>query len=458
MEIKKASKLSIAMYGLGDCASQFVWTFIGSYLSLYYTDVVGLAPMVVSVLMLVARIWDAINDPMMGVIAENTNTKWGRFRPYIAIGAPFLALATVLTFTNPFSGSSTAAVIYAYITYIVAGMIYTVVMIPYGSLPAVISEDGAQIKAASSVKMIGMYVGMLIVNAVTAGLTLKFSAPGATVADGSGYTKTAILYAVISIPLYLLVAKFCKEVVKKPAAKKNSVKATFKNNFATRYVTLMVLNGAASMLMLMLRIAMTPYYCIYCLNNFTAMASLMTIPSIVGIVCSFIAPYVAKWMGSKRAIILMTALPIIGYVVIGFAPYDNMGLITLGFALTGISYGGLGYAAIADAIDYTEYKTGVRTDGSAFALQGLGGKFGSAIASSISLALLSAVGYQANQAQSAATMAGIKNILTITPSVMLIAMIVIWIFWDLSDEKMTEVREELHKRHESAANADAETN
>ena len=89
--VKKASRLGVICYGLGDLASQFVWTFVGSYLTIFYTDIVGFAPIVVSVIMLIARVWDAVNDPMMGAIAENTRSKFGRFRPYIAFGCPFLA-------------------------------------------------------------------------------------------------------------------------------------------------------------------------------------------------------------------------------------------------------------------------------------------------------------------------------------------------------------------------------
>lgn len=107
----KATKAATICYGFGDLASQFVWTYVGSYLTIYYTDIVGLAPAAVSVIMMLARIWDAINDPMMGAIAERTRSKFGRFRPYIAFGAPFLAIFSVLTFTNPFSGKSTAGVI-----------------------------------------------------------------------------------------------------------------------------------------------------------------------------------------------------------------------------------------------------------------------------------------------------------------------------------------------------------
>ena len=96
MEKKMASKLAVICYGFGDLASQFVWTFVGSYLTIYYTDIVGLAPAIVSVIMMGARIWDAINDPMMGTLMERTHTKHGRFRPYIFVGAIFLVIFTIL--------------------------------------------------------------------------------------------------------------------------------------------------------------------------------------------------------------------------------------------------------------------------------------------------------------------------------------------------------------------------
>jgi GPH family glycoside/pentoside/hexuronide:cation symporter/probable glucitol transport protein GutA len=103
--MKETRKLSLGtkmVYGLGDFASQLVWTFVGNYLTIFYTDIVGLAPAIASTIMLVARIWDGINDPMFGAIAERTRSKWGRFRPYILFGAPILALFNVLAFTSPF--------------------------------------------------------------------------------------------------------------------------------------------------------------------------------------------------------------------------------------------------------------------------------------------------------------------------------------------------------------------
>lgn len=210
----RASKAAVICYGFGDLASQFVWTFVGSYLTVFYTDVVGLAPLVVSAIMVIARIWDAINDPMMGAIAERSKSKFGRFRPWIAFGCPFLAVLSVLTFTNPFGGSTTAGVIWAAVTYIAAGMLYTLVNIPYGAMNAVMTEDANQRNQINASRSIGMNAGMALVNALSPILLLAFSQKGAGVADGQGYLRTAMLYACISVPLFLIVFFTSREVVK----------------------------------------------------------------------------------------------------------------------------------------------------------------------------------------------------------------------------------------------------
>lgn len=122
-------------YGMGNFASQMSWTMVSSYLTIFYTDVFGLAAGAVSVLFLIARIWDGCTDVMMGEIMEHTRSRWGRFRPYITAGAPLLVLFTILTFSVPGFGN-TGKLIYAYVTYIGLGMVYTVTNVPYTALPA----------------------------------------------------------------------------------------------------------------------------------------------------------------------------------------------------------------------------------------------------------------------------------------------------------------------------------
>ena len=278
---KKASGLGVICYGLGDLASQFIWTFVGSYLTIFYTDIVGFAPIVVSAIMLIARVWDAVNDPMMGAIAERTRSKFGRFRPYIAFGAPFLAIFSVMTFTNPFGGKSAAGVIWAAAIYIIAGMLYTLVNIPYGALAAVMTEDSDQRNILNTSRNIGMNLGMVIVNGVSAGLALKFSGAGAEVANGHGYVMVALVYAIIAVPMFLIVFFTSKEVVQ-PVGEPQpfSFKDTISNLVKNKYLMIITLVMALQMTAFMGRIAVTAFYVIYCLGSFTMISLIMTIPSI----------------------------------------------------------------------------------------------------------------------------------------------------------------------------------
>lgn len=371
MEEKKlASKAAVICYGFGDMASQFVWTFVGSYLTIFYTDIVGLAPIAVSAIMLIARVWDAVNDPMMGAIAERTRSKFGRFRPWVAFGCPFLAIFGVLTFTNPFGGGSTAGVLWAAITYLVAGMIYTLVNIPYGALAAVMSEDADQRNMINASRSIGMNLGMVIVNAVSAGMALKFSGAGAEVANGHGYMMTAVVYGIISIPLFLIVFKTAKEVVK-PAGEppKFSFKDTIGNLVKNKYLMIVTLIMILIMTAFMGRIAVTAFYVIYCLGSFQLIALIMTIPSLGGIVGSFFVPALAKKFGKRNCLILSGIVQGIGLLIIYFSPFDNIPMVIIGDCIFGLFNIGfpLSLSMVADSVDYMEYKAGVRTDGTAYA-------------------------------------------------------------------------------------------
>lgn len=447
-----ASKAAVICYGFGDLASQFVWTFVGSYLTIFYTDIVGLAPIAVSAIMMGARIWDAINDPMMGAIAERTRSRWGRFRPYIAFGCPFLAVMSVLTFTHPFDGGSSAGVIWAAVTYIVAGMLYTLVNIPYGALAAVMTEDTNQRNLITTSRNIGMNLGMVIVNGLSATLMLKFSGEGAEVANGNGYMMTAVVYAIISIPLFLLVFATSKEVVK-PIGKagKFSFSETIGNLVKNKYLMIITLVMVLQMTAFMGRIAVTSYYVIYCLGSFTMIATIMTIPSIGAIIGSFFAPALAKKVGTRNALAGTMAVQGIGLVIMYLAPFDNMTMVLVGDWIFGIFNVGFAYSLsmVADAVDYMDWKTGVRTDGTAYATYGLATKFGNAFGGSIGVLLLASFGYVANAQQTPEAMAGINTVVNLIPAIIFFLGAAACLLWDKSDKDVEQLREEVKARNNS---------
>ena len=136
---KTSPKLAFG-YGMGEVALQMSWYMINNYLTLFYTDIVGLTASAISLIMLIARVWDAVNDPMMGALADKTRTRWGKFRPYLMFAPPFLAVFNLLTFTV-FPVTGAAKVILCLVCYIGAGMLYTVVGTAHAALVNVIAVD-----------------------------------------------------------------------------------------------------------------------------------------------------------------------------------------------------------------------------------------------------------------------------------------------------------------------------
>ena len=452
MEKKQmASKIGTVCYGLGDLASQFVWTYVGSYLTIYYTDVVGLAPLAVTVIMMLARIWDAVNDPMMGAIAERTRSKFGRFRPYIAFGAPFLAIFSVLTFVNPFGKGSTAGVIWAAVTYIIAGMIYTLVNIPYGALAGVMTEDTNQRNVINTCRNIGMNLGMVIVNGVSASLALKFSAAGAQVADGHGYMMVAVIYGIIAVPMFIIVALTGKEVVQPVSNEVGSFsfKTTIGNLVNNKYLMIITLIMVLQMTAFMGRIAVTAYYVIYCLGSFQMIGLIMTIPSILGIFGSFFVPFFAKKFGKRNVLMYAMIAQGIGLVIMYLAPFDNMNMVLAGDVIFGLFNVGfpMSLSMVSDSVDYMELKSGVRTDGTAYATYGLATKVGNAIGGAFGIMIMGAFGYVANAEQTVTALRGINITVNLIPAILFFVSAAACLLWDMTDADADEIRSKLAHKH-----------
>lgn len=450
-QFKPLKKVQLVSYGLGDMASQFVWTFVGSYLTVFYSDIVGLAPAAISAIMLIARIWDAINDPMMGAIAERTHSKWGRFRPYIAFGCPFLALFGVLTFTAPF-GNERAGVIWAAVTYIIAGMLYTLVNIPYSSLAGVMTTDANERNMLNSFRSAGMFVGMLIINFAASNLMLAFSG-GAEVANKHGYLMAAVVFSTLSVPLFLIVFKMSREVIPAaPGQNKMTVGSVIKNLVTNKYLMLISLIMVFQMTGYMGRIAVTAFYVIYDMGSFTLIAMIMVIPSLAGIVGSLLTPVVSKAIGKKRTLMIGMLLEGVGLLIVFFSPYTSLGSIVAGHIIYGI--GGVVtpvmLSMVADSVDYFDLKHGVRTDGTAYATYGLASKLGNAIGGAVGVLLLAAFGYVANAQQTVQAQNGINIVVNLLPAILFFVGMIIACFWDMSDKDSDEIREKLTERNEKA--------
>lgn len=447
----KLSQLTLIAYGTGDFASNLCWTFIGSYLSVFYTDALGLAPALASTLMLVARIGDAVFDPVFGAIAERTKSKYGRFRPYILFGAPVLAVLTVIAFTK-LSANNSFNAIFAFVIYLLCGFAYTVVNLSYGSLSTVMTTDQDDVSQLNSYRMIGTHLSSIILNAVTPILLTKLS--GSPKFTTSGFTKTAIVFAILSLPLFYFTALNCHERVT-PVSKKIKLKDTIKSVLKNKPLVLIFFIQLLAMTAFFGRMGVLAYYCMYNIKKPALMSAFMALPSaatVIGILAT--KNYIIK-VGKKK----MTA---IGYIGAGLSlilmffvgKASNFSNIPLLLVFNGL-YGFFCFsfpipmAMVTDAINYGEYKFGVRSDGTSYATVSLSTKFGQAIGVSVALFIMSAMGYQKGGAPTASAISGINISTNLLMGILYFACLIPLFLYPLSEKKNDEIQDKLTRAREN---------
>ena len=209
-------------YGLGDTASNFFFQVFNIFLLYYYTDVFGINPAAVGVMFIVTKVVDAISDPVMGVIADRTNSRWGKFRPYLLYGAIPYGLLGYAMFAGP-DLSDTGKLVYAYVTYTLMMLAYTVINIPYSALMGVMSSNSVERTSLSSYRFVCAFTAAWIIG--------TFVTPLKTILGGGdeaqGFRLTMMLFAVISIGLFWVTFATTKERVK-PMQEKSDLKLDFK--------------------------------------------------------------------------------------------------------------------------------------------------------------------------------------------------------------------------------------
>ena len=229
----KSSRISIKekiSYSFGDFASSMFWKLFSMFLLFFYTDVFGISAAAVGTMFLVTRIWDAANDPLMGIIADRTNTKWGKFRPFLLFVAIPFAIVGILTFSTP-DYSESGKLVYAYVTYTLMMMVYTAVNVPYASLLGVMTNNTEDRTSLASFRFIGAFSGGLFVTATANSLVEYFSKNGNT---ADGYQYTVAVYAVVAAILFILTFAGTKErlapTVEKSQSLKNDLRDLSKNS------------------------------------------------------------------------------------------------------------------------------------------------------------------------------------------------------------------------------------
>lgn len=449
-------------YGFGDMSSSMFWKIFSYYLPFFYSNIFGLSLVDAGVLVLVTRIWDAVSDPMMGVISDRTNTKWGKYRPYLLWVAPFFSIAGILLFTTPdldYGGK----LIWAYVTYILMMTVYTGINVPYGAMLGVMTDDSNEKTVFSSFRMFFAYGGSFISLFLWEPLTNLmggYNTPG-------GWFWAMVVIAAACFVMFILCFFMTKEHLKTVSTV--SVGSDFKALLSNKPWWLLIGAALCFNLFNTVRGATVAYFFQDIIGPGVSLA-------FFGIVFAFYAGLflgvgevsnmagvascvpISGRLGKKTTFILVNASLVVLSVLFYFIPCTPTGywlmlvfqiLISI---LTGIM-SPLVWSMYADVSDYAELEFHTASTGLIFSSSSMAQKFGGAIGGAAVLWLLSGFGYITDPALLAAgpvaqpeeALNCLRWLMSFIPAcVALLSMCIVW-FYPLTTERIHSISAELKK-------------
>ncbi|MFZ1292394.1 MAG: MFS transporter [Melioribacteraceae bacterium] len=466
--MNKDGKLSFKekfAYGFGDLASVLYWQTFMLYLTYFYTDVFLIPAAAVATMFLLSRIWDGVNDPMMGIISDRTNTRWGHFRPYLLWMCVPFAIAGVFTFTVPDFDAS-GKLIWAYITFFLIMMLYTSINIPYTALLGVITPNSNERTSVSSFKFLFAFAAGIIVSATLLPL-VQILGDGN---DAKGWQSAFIIYGIAAVIFFLIAFSGTKERVLPPKTQKSSIKQDFYELVTNGPWLILLLTTIMFILFVAVRSSVTVHYFKYFVGtqeitlpfmdkasyDFNAITSAFnTVGQFSSFVGVLLVSFVSNKLGKKKTFFLYFVVAVIGTAGFYFCKPDQLGLIfflqIIG-SLTGGPLSVLVWAMYADTADYNEWKRGRRTTGLVFSASTMSQKFGWAIGSFVALNLMAQVGFEPNQVQSQESLDGLVLLFSLIPAAFGVLAIISLLFYPLDEKKVTVIENELKLRRQLAEN------
>ena len=454
-------------YGFGDMSSSMFWKLFSYFLPFFYSNVFGLSLADAGVLMLVTRIWDAVSDPMMGIIADRTKTRWGKYRPYLLFFALPFAVCGVLLFTTPENGKT----VWAYVTYILMMTVYTGINVPYGSLLNVMTADSDEKSVLSSYRMFFAYGGSFIALFAWEPLCNMFDKARVAVEGAGGLASIStnpaawhnamIVIASCCLVLFLLCFLLTREHVRSESTV--SVGTDLKLLLKNKPWWLLIGAALASNLFNTVRGTTTAYFFADYIVKTVEMApqwaflvsagiflSIGEIANMVGVV---LAVPMSKHLGKKSTYMLSMAALVGLSILFFFLPATTGGYwAMLAFQLVISVFTGvispLVWSMYADVADWSELKDGTASTGLIFSSASMAQKFGGAFGGSAVMWMLAAFGYStvAGAVQTETAILGLRILMSWVPAaVAALSILVVW-FYPLTKKKMEGVQAELATR------------
>ena len=438
-------------YGFGDMSSSMFWKIFSYYLPFFYSNIFGLTLDQVGLLLVVTRIWDAVSDPMMGILADRTETKWGKYRPYLLIMAVPFALSGIFLFTTP-DAPPTMKLVWAYVTYIMMMTVYTGINVPYGAMLGVMTDDSGSKTVLSSYRMFFAYGGSFIALFCWEPLCNALGGYGTP----SGWQHAMFVIAALCLVLFLLCFRMTKEKVKPEAA--GSVGKDFKSLLRNAPWWLLVGAALCSNLFNTVRGSTIAYF----FNDVISQDAHLNLGPLsfvfyaglflsIGEVCNMVGVALAvpftKALGKKTTyVISLIALIVlsISFFYVPVTAYWMMLVLQVVISIfTGI-ISPLVWSMYADVADFAEDREGSSSTGLIFSSGSMAQKFGGAFGGAAVMWMLAGFGYNPDAAvQTASAVNGLKILMSWIPAAVAALSLIVMFFYPLTTRKMEEIQNSL---------------
>jgi len=402
-------------YASGDFASCLYFGIFMNFLSYFYTDVFGISAGAVALMIFVTRTWDWINDPIMGMIADRTKTRMGKFRPWLLWVLPFWAVVGVLTFTT-FDLTEGNKLIYAYVTYTLLTMAYTAINVPYSALMGVMTARSDERTVLSSFRFIGAFAGTSVVNGAML-LMVEFLGGGN---DKLGFTLAVSVLAVVSCACFIFTFVATRERVKPPKTQDMSILKDLGAAGKNVPWLVMIVVSVLTIMWIAVRGGATIHFFKYASGSEHWGSMFLTVSTVVQLIGVAVTKQIVAFLGGKkRAFIILTLANGVFIALFYFIDPKAIVLIMVHQAISSFASGPLMpmfWSMIADTADYGQWKLGQRSTGLIFSTGTFSQKIGWSIGPAMSMALLGYFGFEANVEQSAETIHGLRLIMSLIPA------------------------------------------
>lgn len=473
-------------YGLGDTACHFAWDMAGMFLFFFFTDVYGISAAMAGTIMLVARVWDAISDPLIGIISDRTNTKYGKFRPYLIWFAVPMGVSLVLLFTTP-NFDETGKIVYAMSMYLLLSTTYTAVNLPFSALSGVMTADSAERTELNQYRFFLGFIGMFIVSftmvfknnlimddvlAFAQSIDLPQQALAfiqeanwgeARLLDTTGQLKDvivqnersafqtiAIVLAVVGTVLLVISFLLTKERIKPPAGQESNLKEDLKNVFGVQAWLILFILGIITFVLINIQGAVINQYFKYYVgdeNQATVLYTATTVSLIIGVL---LATPLTKRFEKRTVYLVCSAISGLLTIALFIPGKDDFYMLHTINILSKIAIAPtipLLWAMIADTADFSEWKNNRRATGLFFSATTFAQKIGGGIAVGLAGWLLTMANYDgAAVQQTEESILAIKMSFSVIPGVLYLLTAALLFWYKLDDKTVEKIKLELIER------------